>query len=236
MQGQKGHRPCRRPWTGLLALFLLWACHAQSEVAAVASAPHAVVSQASPAPLVLRDAHWLAKAWAMPVASRYRPHIEYQRNLSFCGPTSLANVAHSMGQSMDQTAVLEGSGISTLAGYLPSGITLDALAQVARLRFSGARVTVLRGLDLAGFRQHLRRVNEPDRRYIVNFSRTPLFGKGGGHHSPIAAFLEAEDLVLVLDVNQAFGSWLVKSADLLAAMNTHDDSAQAMRGLLLIEP
>jgi hypothetical protein len=96
-------------------------------------------------------------------------------------------------------------------------------------------VTVLRDLDLAGFRQQLRHVNDPARRYVINFSRGPLYGTGGGHHSPIAGYLDQEDLVLVLDVNQKYGPWLVKPERLYEAMNTIDNIAQKKRGLLLIE-
>lgn len=183
-----------------------------------------------------QDKLLLSQAWALPVASRYKPHIEFQHNLTFCGPTSIANVGHSLGASLDQRAVLEGSGVSTTMGYLPSGLTLDELAGVARHRFPNGHVSVLRGLDLDVFRQHLRQANEPGRRYIINFSRMPLFGQGGGHHSPIAGYLAAEDLVLVLDVNQSFGPWLVKSERLLEAMNTVDGTSGKLRGLLRIEP
>jgi hypothetical protein len=62
-----------------------------------------------------------------------------------------------------------------------------------------------------------------------------LFGKGVGHHSPIAAYLEPEDLVLVLDVNEAFGPWLVSTERLFAAMDTIDPSSGKKRGLLLLE-
>ena len=94
---------------------------------------------------------------------------------------------------------------------------------------------MLRDLDLAAFREQLTHVNDPARRYVVNFSRVPLFGTGGGHHSPIAAYLREQDLVLVLDVNQKYGPWLVKSDRLYEAMNTVDGAAQKKRGLLLIE-
>lgn len=70
---------------------------------------------------------------------------------------------------------------------------------------------------------------------MVNFTRGPLFGTGGGHHSPIAGYLVDEDLVLVLDVNEEYGPWLVKSERLYEAMNTLDTGAKKKRGLLLIE-
>ncbi|WP_081961290.1 phytochelatin synthase family protein [Aquabacterium sp. NJ1] len=215
-----------------MCAFQAWAEPPQAtalESAATASA--AVSIKAFPA---YQDAALLARAWALPVASRYKPLIEYQRNATFCGPTSLANVLHSWGQAADQSHLLEGTDVSTVLGYLPKGLTLDELADVARQKL-GKSVTVMRGLDLAAFRQHMKRSNDPTRRYVINFSRQPLFGSGGGHHSPIAGYLTDEDLVLVLDVNSDFGPWLVKTDRLWAAMNTVDGRSNQLRGLLLIE-
>jgi hypothetical protein len=79
----------------------------------------------------------------------------------------------------------------------------------------------------------LRKTNDPSRRYLVNFSRKPIFGAGGGHHSPIGGYLEAEDLVLVLDVNRKFEPWLVERSRLFTAIDTMDGDAK--RGLLVIE-
>jgi hypothetical protein len=95
---------------------------------------------------------------------------------------------------------------------------------------------VIRDLDLEAFREHLRRSNEPGRRYLVNFHRGPLFTKGGGHHSPLIGYLEDADLAFVLDVNEQFHPWLVPAPRLLAAMDTIDDSTELERGLLLFEP
>jgi hypothetical protein len=133
-----------------------------------------------------------------------------------------------------QESILQGSGFSTVMGYLPQGLTLDQLAEVARKKLQ-TKVTVLRDLDLAAFREQLNHVNDPARRYVINFSRGPLFATGGGHHSPIAGYLDQEDLVLILDVNKKYGPWLVKPDRLYEAMNTIDATAQKKRGLLLIE-
>jgi len=113
-----------------------------------------------------------------------------------------------------------------------SGLTLDELAEVARVNTSRS-VTVLRDLTEEQFREHLRRSNDPRRRYIVNFNRERIFSAGGGHHSPIGGYLEDEDLVFVLDVNSQFQPWLVERSRLFSAVNTHDDDKK--RGLLLIE-
>jgi hypothetical protein len=181
-----------------------------------------------------QDPALLKKAWALPVAAAYQADIESQQNGSVCGPTSLANVLHSYKRLGTQQSILQGSGFSTVMGYLPQGLTLDQLAEIARQKLQ-RKVTVLRDLDLAAFREQLSHVNDPARRYVLNFSRGPLFGTGGGHHSPLAAYLAQEDLVLVLDVNKKYGPWLVKSDRLFEAMNTLDATAQKKRGLLLIE-
>jgi hypothetical protein len=181
-----------------------------------------------------QDQALLAKAWALPVAALYRSNIDFQANGSFCGPTSVVNVMHSLQLGGDQSTVLEGTGISTVLGFLPGGITLDTLADLARKKLKG-NVSLLRDLDLATFREHLVRTNDPSRRYVINFSRGPLFGKGGGHHSPILGYLSGEDLVFVLDVNRKYGPWLVKSGRLFEAMNTLDPGTSQKRGLLLIE-
>lgn len=112
------------------------------------------------------------------------------------------------------------------------GLTLDELAEVAKAN-TGRKVTVLRDLTEDEFRGHMRRANDPGRRYIVNFDRQRIFGSGVGHHSPIGGYLEAEDLVFVLDVNADYQPWLIERSRLFAAVDTLDGSKK--RGLLLIE-
>jgi hypothetical protein len=92
----------------------------------------------------------LEKAWSLPVARLYRDHVEFQQNASFCGPASLVNVLRSQGRPGSQKTVLDGTGVLTLAGMLPGGLSLDELAAVSRQKVS-SRVTVLRDLDLGGF-------------------------------------------------------------------------------------
>lgn len=183
-----------------------------------------------------KDAALLRRAWALPVAALYQRGggIDWQKNASFCGPASIVSVLHSLGQRADQEHLLAGTGITTVLGFLPGGLTLDRLAELARSR-TGRRVTVLRGLDRAEFRRHLASTSDPSRRYIVNFHRGPLFGRGGGHHAPLGGYLADADLVLVLDVNQKYGPWLVRADRLYEAVDTVDPISGKKRGLLLIE-
>jgi hypothetical protein len=119
-----------------------------------------------------------------------------------------------------------------LPARVGAGQGFASLADVARAN-TNRKITLLRDLSEEQFRAHLRHSNDPGRRYIVNFSRERIFGAGVGHHSPIGGYLEAEDLVFILDVNSDYQPWLVASKRLFDAVNTFDGSNK--RGLLLIE-
>lgn len=175
----------------------------------------------------------LDRAWALPVAKTYDRRVVAQSNGSVCGPSSLANILRSFGDgAASQETVLDGSG-KCGTGICFMGLTLDEVGELARRE--GRHVTVRRDLDLAAFREQMKRTNDPTRRFLVNFHRGLLFGKGTGHHSPIAGYLEAEDLVFVLDVNDAFGPWLVATERLFTAVDSVDSSNGKKRGLLEIE-
>lgn len=181
---------------------------------------------------VIRANATLDKAWRLPAASTFRREVSWQTNPSRCGPASVANVLRSLGERVtSEVDVLAGTW-SCWTGVCIMGLTLDELADLARTK-TQRKVTVLRDLGLDDFRAHLRRANETRRRYIVNFRRKEIFGAGAGHHSPIGGYLEAEDLVFVLDVNRDFQPWLVEVPRLYAAMDTLDGDRK--RGLLLIE-
>jgi hypothetical protein len=45
--------------------------------------------------------------------------------------------------------------------------------------------------------EELAHANDPGRRYTVNFARGPLFGRGPGHHSPIAGYLADRGLLRI---------------------------------------
>ena len=74
-------------------------------------------------------------------------------------------------------------------------------------------------------------LNDPNIRLLANFHRSPLFFSDKsfffklrkiflGHWSPVVAYLENEDLVLVLDVDQEYGAYLVPLERLYEATNT----------------
>ncbi len=186
-------------------------------------------SEAFQAPTVLE------RAWALPVAATYPRPLLSQTNPSACGPTSVANVLRSvqLAASADEVA---SHGAGCVAGVCFAGLTLGQLGAAASPMLpAGWTVRVLRPATVEALREELRHANDPDRRYVVNFHRFPLFGSGGGHHSPIGGYLEAEDLVFVLDVNASYAPWLVSTARLFEAMDTVDSSSGEKRGLLRFE-
>jgi hypothetical protein len=168
----------------------------------------------------------LARAWALPVAKLYSPLLP-QNFLSICGPTSVANVLRSMGVE---------TGRNPLKGFGVRAMSLDAIvSEGGEVLPPGWSARAVRPRTVDVFREHLRKSNDLGARYVANFSRAPLFGGGGGHHSPLAGYLEEEDLAFVLDVNAGFGPWLVSAERLFDAVNTGDWSGGLTRGLACFE-
>ncbi|WP_105429236.1 phytochelatin synthase family protein [Neorhizobium sp. T6_25] len=203
----------------------------------VAGAAFVVVGQTKVPPeaiqsSVIRSPELMDRAWTLPVAATFGRDVSWQSNGSRCGPASIANAFRSVGEEETTEAeVLEGTGMCW-TGLCIIGLTLDELAELARMK-TERKVSVLRDLTADEFREHMKYTNDPGRRYIVNFTREKIFGAGAGHHSPIGGYLEAEDLILVLDVNEDYKPWLIERERLFSAMDTLDGDKK--RGLLLIE-
>jgi hypothetical protein len=181
---------------------------------------------------VVREQTMLETAWHLPVASAFDRHVDFQSNQSLCGPASIANILRSFGEAADTEKKVLVHTTKCWSGICFFGLSLDELADVTRTATKRG-VTVLRDLTPEAFRHELGHVNDPSRRYVINFARAPIFGSGVGHHSPIGGYLETEDPVLVLDVNEKFKPWLVERPRLYDAMNTVDGDKK--RGLLRIE-
>jgi hypothetical protein len=161
------------------------------------------------------------------VAQRYTPLLS-QGFTSICGPTSVANVLRSLGVPAEK---------NPLRGFGVRAMSLDQLArESAEVVPTPWAVRTVRPPSVEALRAELRAGNDLRRRLVANFSRAPLFGGGGGHHSPLGGYLEAEDLAFVLDVNAGYGPWLVPTERLFEAMATTADWATGKtRGLVSFE-
>src|SRR5262249_20906122 len=158
---------------------------------------------------VIHEQSLLEKAWRLPAASALGHHVDYQSNRSLCGTASIATVLRYLGEPADTEKKVLAHTTKCWSRICFFGLSLDELADVTRTATKRS-VTVLRDLTPEAFRDELRQVNDPSRRYVINFARAPIFGSGVGHHSPIGGYLEAEGLVLILDVNEKFKPWLVE--------------------------
>lgn len=174
----------------------------------------------------IQDRALLERAWQLPVAKHYAPLLS-QSVSSICGPTSVSNVLRSMGVRV---------GKNPFDRFGLRAMSLDQIVnESAEVVPEGWQVNAFRPRTLDELRPHLRQSNDARFRYVTNFSRAPLFGRGGGHHSPVAGYLENEDLAFVLDVNAGFGPWLVPAARFFDAMNTSDGRGGPTRGLACFE-
>jgi hypothetical protein len=80
-----------------------------------------------------------------------------------------------------------------------------------------------------------RSLADPEDRLLVNYHRQGIGQAGGGHISPLAAFDEASDKVLILDVARyRYPAIWAPVAQLLQAMQMTDRDSGRSRGLVLI--
>jgi phytochelatin synthase len=207
-------------------------CHRRSARRWALVVRQSKVSPQAIATSVTRKPELVERAWHLPVAATFNRQLTWQSNVSRCGPAAVVNAYRSLGDAaITEDNVLAGTR-RCWTGVCILGLTLDELAEVARANTS-RKITIVRDLSEEQFREHLLRSNDLSRRYIVNFSRKRIFGAGVGHYSQIGGYLEAEDLVFILDVNPEYQPWLVERERLLNAVNTLD--GDKTRGLLLIE-
>jgi hypothetical protein len=184
-----------------------------------------------------QDEALLAGAWRLPVASTYKNNFVYQENGAFCGPASVVNTLYSLGvHGVSQSNVIENSSIYYIKARI-LGLTLDEMRRIfkdnlQKTGHSDWSVTEYRNLTIHEFRDHMRQANRLDFRYVINFSRLPLFGVDIGHHSPIGGYMEDSDSVFLLDVLEDYKPFIVSAEKLFIAMNTIDSETEKKRGLI----
>lgn len=182
-----------------------------------------------------------------PLAQGY----ETQSKPSHCGPASSvmvlnalkvpapASATHEPFRQFDQDNFFSDQAEKVLseATLSQQGATLDELA--AMLGSWGTEVQVVHAAadGLPAFRQQARAALGSGRQFvIINFHRDPLNQLGGSHFSPLAAYHEASDRFLVLDVARfRYPPFWVTAEQLFSAMNTVDSVSQQTRGYLLIQ-
>ena len=178
-------------------------------------------------------------------------HLETEIYLTFCDPASLATVLNSLGVrepspaaffpyrrlTQDSLFTEQNLRIKTFAAVQSSGLTLEQLAAFARNLGVEAQSLYAEHLELVGFRERLLlALRDPHMRVVVNYSRIPLGQEGDGHISPLAAYDEASDSVLILDVARyKYPPIWIPLRDLVTAMERLDPKAGRSRGVLFVK-
>lgn len=129
-------------------------------------------------------------------------------------------------------------GRRTVNGKYQVGLTLDQLTHALNLQGLNAvatHVDIASDADIAGFRMILQKIMaQPSQYMLVNYNLNVMSALDGGHFSPLAAYDQASDSVLIMDTWNAFAPWTwIKVYDLYKSMNTLDGTAY--RGYLLID-
>lgn len=169
-----------------------------------------------------------------------------QQEQMLCCAASAVSVMNSLkpeaGYTQNSLFIPETAQIITLDEFRQGQCTLEKLAALIRAR-AGLSVTGNHAgsgpgeSDLAAFRQALKENSATDGDYmILNYSLMYLagLGAGGGHCSPMAAYDEEEDLVLVLDPRGSNRRFWIATASLWGAMNTVDEVSHEYRGWVTV--
>ena len=119
-----------------------------------------------------------------------------------------------------------------------SGMTLDELSNILKVKAVPATVATYHvdRTSLKRFRElAVAALKSNDQYVIVNFARTELDQKGGGHFSPLAAYDKQTDRFLILDVARyKYPPAWAKAGQLWNAMNTTDTSVSKQRGFVVV--
>ena len=152
------------------------------------------------------------------------PAVPGYRSYHFWTQTNAFSIPGSRGFVQPERVARQGMTLAQLQGWLASN------PELVVERFHGDQ------LSLAQWRSLLRRsLGDPQDRLLVNYLRSALGQAGGGHISPVTAYDETTDTVLILDVARyRYPPVWVKAEDLWRAMRTPDTSSGRSRGLVLI--
>lgn len=119
------------------------------------------------------------------------------------------------------------------------GVSLDDLSKILsrayHLKITSIHAEKNEKEAIDNFRQTLKKIlTDKDKFLIANFDGKILGQEIKGHFSPLAAYDEESDSVLILDVALHKNQWFWTSvSDLISAMNTKD--GDSYRGYLLVE-
>lgn len=186
-----------------------------------------------------RQAYW-------PLAT----YFETQRNQAYCSVATSVIALNALGLPRPATTLYPDFPFFTQQDFFAvvdkriadpevvskEGMTLDQLATVLGQYPVHIDKVSADTLDANQLRQLLKKhLREQDRFVLFNFNRRFIGEVGGGHWSPLAAYHEASDSVLLMDVARyKYPPVWVPLADLLRGAQDPDSVSGKARGLLVV--
>ena len=124
-------------------------------------------------------------------------------------------------------------------GTFGGGIDIDELQKMLKIHGVKSKLTLVEKFsdeNLANFRTLVKETLSANKKYLVLNYDHSYKSAMGGHYSPVVAYDEESDSVLMLDVasHRAPWSW-INLSEIYHAMNTKNYSQKAYRGYLLID-
>ena len=179
---------------------------------------------------------------------RLSMYFECQVNPGYCGPASISMVCNASGQPrpisthhpsyrlFDQKNIFAGSGDppKAAANVRRSGMSLQTLASHFDYLGLDTQRAYASDFDAETLRKLVQDTLASEKSFmVVNYHRSILKQIGGGHISPIAAYHQETDRVLILDVAKyKYPPVWVELSTLHAAMKSRDGAKS--RGLVIV--
>src|SRR4051812_26704509 len=171
--------------------------------------------------------------------------FEQQRSASLCGAAASVAVLNAMPlkapeipelapfRAFTQENVFEKKALDAIAR---GGATMEQLAADLRWAGADARVVHANTSTLEAFRaEAAKNMASADDYVLVDFLRAELGQDFGAHWSPVAAYHEASDRFLVLDVARfRYPPYWVRAEELFRALDTNDLDAGRKRGYVVV--
>lgn len=177
-------------------------------------------------------------------------HFVNQSDPAFCGVTTLVTVLNSLSvdphvrwrggwRYFGDETVLLGRCCYDIERIRRIGIDMIDFERLARCQ--GLKVKRREPTSLTDFRSDIRQLFQPTASkstvMVVSFCRQALQQTGSGHFSPVAAYHELTDSILILDVARfKYPPYWASVEDVYNAMVPIDESTNKSRGWFLLDP
>lgn len=174
--------------------------------------------------------------------SNLKHNFESQSRRAFCGVASSVIALNSLGNS--QPAVTQTSIFNSKTRQVVhplkvtfGGMTLTQLNNILQVNQLNTKLFFASDIDINRFRSIVREnSNNPHDIILVNYQRSALGQIGSGHISPIAAYHQQSDRILIFDVAAyRYPPVWVRTQDLWNGINSIDRVSNRSRGFVVAQ-